>query len=212
MCEDLIAAGGSPSTVRSPCSAAASRPITTSSRSTACRSACKPGLVYYLLNKPRGVVDDGQRHPRPPDGRSSWCPAEPRVFSVGRLDADTEGLLLLTNDGDLANRIAHPQPRRREGVPRRGRRGARVARRAAPAARRHRARRRHDRPGQGVAARARACCGSRSTRAATARCGGCARRSGTGEPAGAHADRPDQRPHARTGRLARAARPPSGAA
>jgi 23S rRNA pseudouridine2605 synthase len=46
-----------------------------------------------------------------PQGRPivlDLVPAEPRVFPVGRLDAETEGLLLLTNDGDLAHRIAHP--------------------------------------------------------------------------------------------------------
>jgi 23S rRNA pseudouridine2605 synthase len=65
-------------------------------------------LVYYLLNKPAGVVTTA----RDPHGRRTvvdLVPAAPRVFPVGRLDADTEGLLLLTNDGALANRIAHPR-------------------------------------------------------------------------------------------------------
>jgi 23S rRNA pseudouridine2605 synthase len=65
------------------------------------------GLVYYLLNKPRGVVTTASD----PQGRPTvveLVPSEPRVFPVGRLDADTEGLLLLTNDGDLAQRVAHP--------------------------------------------------------------------------------------------------------
>jgi 23S rRNA pseudouridine2605 synthase len=67
----------------------------------------RPGLVYYLLNKPVGVVTTARdTHGRPTV--IDLVPAEPRVFSIGRLDADTEGLLLLTNDGDLANRVAHP--------------------------------------------------------------------------------------------------------
>ena len=67
----------------------------------------RPGLVHYLLNKPAGVVttaDDPQGRPIVVD----LVPDEPRVFPVGRLDLDTEGLLLLTNDGDLANRLTHP--------------------------------------------------------------------------------------------------------
>jgi 23S rRNA pseudouridine2605 synthase len=67
----------------------------------------KPGLVYYLLNKPTGVVTTA----KDTHGRKTvvdLVPSEPRVFPVGRLDADTEGLLLLTNDGDLAHRITHP--------------------------------------------------------------------------------------------------------
>jgi len=69
--------------------------------------AVRPGLVYYLLNKPRGVVTtlaDPQRRPIVTD----YVPVEPRVFPIGRLDADTEGLLLLTNDGDLSHRLTHP--------------------------------------------------------------------------------------------------------
>ncbi|MCU1461556.1 MAG: Pseudouridine synthase [Acidimicrobiales bacterium] len=68
----------------------------------------RPGLVYYLLNKPRGVVTTASD----PQGRPTvvdLVPLEPRVFPVGRLDADTEGLLLLTNDGDLAHRLTHPR-------------------------------------------------------------------------------------------------------
>ncbi len=67
----------------------------------------RAGLVHYLLNKPAGVITTAaDTH-----GRATvvdLVPAEPRVFPVGRLDADTEGLLVLTNDGDLAHRLTHP--------------------------------------------------------------------------------------------------------
>ncbi|HKA03695.1 MAG TPA: pseudouridine synthase [Acidimicrobiales bacterium] len=68
----------------------------------------RPGLVHYLLNKPRGVVSTA----KDTHGRRTvveLVPGEPRVFPVGRLDADTEGLLVLTNDGDLAHLLAHPR-------------------------------------------------------------------------------------------------------
>jgi 23S rRNA pseudouridine2605 synthase len=67
----------------------------------------KPDLVYYLLNKPVYVVTTAND----PEGRHTvmeFVPVEPRVFPVGRLDFDTEGLLILTNDGDLAQRLTHP--------------------------------------------------------------------------------------------------------
>ena len=67
----------------------------------------RPDLVHYLLNKPAGVVTTADD----PQGRPTvvgLVPAEPRVFPVGRLDVDTEGLLLLTNDGELAHRLTHP--------------------------------------------------------------------------------------------------------
>jgi len=66
-----------------------------------------PGLVYYLLNKPRAVVTTASD----PEGRRTvleLVPAEPRVFPVGRLDYLTEGLLILTNDGELAQHLTHP--------------------------------------------------------------------------------------------------------
>ena len=67
-------------------------------------------LVHYLLNKPAGVVSTASD----PQGRPTVLdrlPAAPRVYPVGRLDRDSEGLLLLTNDGDLARRVMHPSTR-----------------------------------------------------------------------------------------------------
>jgi 23S rRNA pseudouridine2605 synthase len=72
------------------------------------RLPVRPGLVYYLLYKPAGVVstaDDPHGRPAVVD----LVPGEPRVYPVGRLDIDTEGLLLLTNDGDLTALVTHPR-------------------------------------------------------------------------------------------------------
>jgi 23S rRNA pseudouridine2605 synthase len=66
-----------------------------------------PGLVHYVLNKPAGVVSTAEdTHGRPTV--VEMVPDDPRVFPVGRLDMDTEGLLLLTNDGRLTHRLTHP--------------------------------------------------------------------------------------------------------
>jgi 23S rRNA pseudouridine2605 synthase len=68
--------------------------------------------LYLVLNKPRGVVSTMED----PEGRRNLSdllegarPGKPsRLFHVGRLDTDTEGLLILTNDGDFAHKLAHP--------------------------------------------------------------------------------------------------------
>jgi 23S rRNA pseudouridine2605 synthase len=67
----------------------------------------RPDAVYYLLNKPAGVVTTASD----PQGRPTvvdLVPPEPRVFPVGRLDLETEGLLVLTNDGQLTHHLTHP--------------------------------------------------------------------------------------------------------
>jgi 23S rRNA pseudouridine2605 synthase len=72
------------------------------------RPVAKQVLAHRVLNKPRGVVTTA----RDPRGRPTvvgLVPSEPRVVPVGRLDADTTGVLLLTNDGLLAHRLAHPR-------------------------------------------------------------------------------------------------------
>lgn len=64
-------------------------------------------LEYWLLNKPKGVVSTA----KDPQGRRTvvdCLPTTARVFPVGRLDVDTTGALLLTNDGELAHRLLHP--------------------------------------------------------------------------------------------------------
>ena len=65
-------------------------------------------LVYYLLNKPKFVLSTAH------DGRGrdtvmNYVPSSPRVFPVGRLDYESTGLIILTNDGDLAFRLTHPR-------------------------------------------------------------------------------------------------------
>lgn len=72
-------------------------------------AAAKPKYRYIMLNKPRGYVTTMS------DERGRKCVAEliegveERVYPIGRLDRDSEGLLLLTNDGDFANHIMHPK-------------------------------------------------------------------------------------------------------
>lgn len=67
---------------------------------------------YFVLNKPRGMqstMSDDLGRPCVGDVVSEKAAAGQRLFHVGRLDADTEGLLILTNDGELANRLMHPK-------------------------------------------------------------------------------------------------------
>lgn len=68
-----------------------------------------PNVRYYALHKPPGVLTT-MNDPQGRDDIRPLIPADgPRVFPVGRLDRDSEGLLLLTNDGELANRLMHPR-------------------------------------------------------------------------------------------------------
>ena len=72
------------------------------------REVARQRLAYVLLHKPAGVVTTA----RDPQGRPTvvqLVAQEPRVVPVGRLDADTTGALLLTNDGALSHRLAHPR-------------------------------------------------------------------------------------------------------
>ncbi|MFL1428418.1 MULTISPECIES: pseudouridine synthase, partial [unclassified Nocardiopsis] len=73
------------------------------------RVVTSPDKLYFALNKPRGVVSTMWD----PEGRPTLADytgqTEERIFHVGRLDTETEGLILLTNDGELSNRLTHPR-------------------------------------------------------------------------------------------------------
>ncbi|MDT4906617.1 MAG: rRNA synthase [Pseudonocardiales bacterium] len=107
-CEELIAAGRV--TVNGLAIELGARvdPMTAVIHVDGDRITVREDLVYFALNKPRGVLsamsdDRGRRTV------GDLVKDQPeRLFHVGRLDADSEGLLLLTNDGDLAHRLMHP--------------------------------------------------------------------------------------------------------
>lgn len=72
------------------------------------KKVIKPGFVYFMLNKPKGVIsttsDEFAR-----DTVTSLIDTHERIYPVGRLDKDTHGLLLLTNDGELTHKLIHPK-------------------------------------------------------------------------------------------------------
>ena len=72
------------------------------------RIVVRDDLVYLALNKPRGVLSAMSDSRGRPTVGDLVADRPERLFHVGRLDADSEGLLLLTNDGDLAHRLMHP--------------------------------------------------------------------------------------------------------
>jgi 23S rRNA pseudouridine2605 synthase len=108
-CEELIAAGRvsvDGRVVREQGMRVDPRTVTVSVDGS--RVNVRDDLVYLALNKPRGVLSTMSD----PEGRPTVgdyvAERAQRLFHVGRLDVDTEGLLLLTNDGDLAHRLTHP--------------------------------------------------------------------------------------------------------
>ena len=159
------------------------RPTTSAWTDAACKGA-EP-LRYLLLHKPRGYVTTRSDPSRRPTVIDLLRGVREYVYPVGRLDYDSEGLLLLTNDGDLAAGLTHP----RHGLEReyeawvlgdpdehdleRLRRGVLID------GRRTRPRRCQSSIKAAASARGRPCCRSRFARAETGRCGRCARRSAT---------------------------------
>lgn len=68
-----------------------------------------PSAVYIALHKPQGVLSDVETHNDPRKTVRDLVPVPGHLFSVGRLDYESEGLILMTNDGELANQLTHPR-------------------------------------------------------------------------------------------------------
>ena len=94
---------------RSPSSGRRSSRAATSSRWTEGSSRRAEGRAYYLLYKPPGCVTTASDPEGRPTALDYLRGVKERVFPVGRLDFDAEGALLFTDDGELANRLAHPR-------------------------------------------------------------------------------------------------------
>jgi 23S rRNA pseudouridine2605 synthase len=108
-CEELIAAGkvevnGTVATLGDKVD-----PEVDEVRVRGARISTDPAMRYLALHKPAGVTTTMRDPHARSDLRSLLPPDGPRVFPVGRLDRETEGLLLVTNDGELANRLTHPR-------------------------------------------------------------------------------------------------------
>ncbi|KHE92520.1 MAG: putative pseudouridine synthase [Candidatus Scalindua brodae] len=69
----------------------------------------KQKKIYFLLNKPRGYVCTNVANSNDPRAIDLLNHIEQRVYTVGRLDKDSEGLIIITNDGELANLLSHPR-------------------------------------------------------------------------------------------------------
>jgi 23S rRNA pseudouridine2605 synthase len=65
--------------------------------------------IYYLLNKPRGFVCTNVENSKAPRAIDLLSNIEQRIYTVGRLDKESEGLIIITNDGELANLLSHPR-------------------------------------------------------------------------------------------------------
>ena len=108
-CEELIAAGRVTVDGRRATLGDRADPRTSAIHVDGERIVTDTRLVYLALNKPRGIVStmsDEKGRPGIQELLGSTVPQ--RVYHVGRLDTDSEGLLLLTNDGDLAHKLTHP--------------------------------------------------------------------------------------------------------
>ena len=107
-CEEVIAAGRV--TVNGRVATLGDRvdPARDDVRVDGARVAVDPALRYFAFHKPAGVTTT-MRDPHATTDLTRFLPRDVRVFPVGRLDRETEGLLLLTNDGELANRLMHPR-------------------------------------------------------------------------------------------------------